>query len=276
VGRGTTFFFKLPQPQEAHGHPTAKSQDPAAIRCHSASVLICEDDPDMSLIIRMAIEQAGFETTIVATLQEAAKKLKEMTFAAMTLDLSLPDGDGLDFLRQLRSQPSTSRMPVVVVSASAVEARQTFTENAPMVDWLAKPLDQQTLVQSIRAALQRGESLLRLLYVGGDNNAGTELAHLLTGSAQMVIARDLQDCYREIRARHFDLLILDPGLPKELRKELLDHVSSGAEDMPRVLVLADADLGVPGYHEQESAADMLEKVRSMAIPESARITGRIQ
>jgi DNA-binding response OmpR family regulator len=203
-----------------------------------------------------------------------------MTFSAMTLDLNLPDGDGLDFLKTLRSQPSTSRMPVVVVSASAAEARQSLTEDAPLVDWLAKPLDQQTLVQSIRAALQRGESLLRLLYVGGDTNVGNELTQLLAGAAQMVVARDLADCYREIRARHFDLLILDPGLPAELRKELLDHVSSGAEDMPRVLVLGNAGAGLSSSkagadHETARPADMLETIRSMAISELARHTGKI-
>jgi len=277
VGRGTTFYFELPRP----AHAVSREPDSGSQRCHSASVLICEDDPDMSLIIKMAIEQAGFETTIVATLQEAAQKLREMTFSAMTLDLNLPDGDGLEFLKELRSQLSTSRMPVVVVSASAAEARQTLTEDAPLVDWLAKPLDQQTLVQSIRTALQRGESLLRLLYVGGDSSMGNELAQMLAGAAQLVVARDLADCYREIRARHFDLVILDPGLPVELRKELLDHVSSGAEDMPRVLVLKDADLGISsqgqeGGHEEASATDMLDKVRSLAISELARTTGKIQ
>jgi PAS domain S-box-containing protein len=275
VGRGTTFFFELPRPAQA-----GTGSDHATQRCHSASVLICEDDPDMSLIIKLAIEQAGFETTVVATIQEAAQKLREMTFSAMTLDLNLPDGDGLDFLKTLRSQPSTSRMPVVVVSASAAEARQSLTEDAPLVDWLAKPLDQQTLVQSIRAALQRGESLLRLLYVGGDTNVGNELTQLLAGAAQMVVARDLADCYREIRARHFDLLILDPGLPAELRKELLDHVSSGAEDMPRVLVLGNAGAGLSSSkagadHETARPADMLETIRSMAISELARHTGKI-
>lgn len=110
---------------------------------------------------------------------------------------------------------------------------------------------------------------------------GNELAQMLAGAAQLVVARDLADCYREIRARHFDLVILDPGLPVELRKELLDHVSSGAEDMPRVLVLKDADLGISsqgqeGGHEEASATDMLDKVRSMAISELARTTGKIQ
>jgi len=276
VGRGTTFYFELPRPAQAQ-----PDQDTCSQRGHSASVLICEDDPDMSLIIKMAIEQAGFETTIVATLREAAEKLREMTFSAMTLDLNLPDGDGLEFLKELRSQFSTSRMPVVVVSASAAEARQTLTEEAPLTDWLAKPLDQQSLVQSIRAAMQRGESLLRLLYVGGDGNLGNDLAHKLAGAAQLVMARDLADCYREIRARHFDLLILDPGLPVDLRKELLDHVGSGAEDMPRVLALEDADLGISagpqdGGHEEASPADMLDKVRSMAMSELARTTGKIQ
>jgi len=278
VGRGTTFYFELQRPAQG---ASANESDPGSQRGHSASVLICEDDPDMSLIIKMAIEQAGFETTIVATLQEAAQKLREMTFSAMTLDLNLPDGDGLEFLKELRSQFATSRMPVVVVSASAAEARQTLTEEAPLVDWLAKPLDQQTLVQSIRTALQRGESLLRLLYVGGESNVGNELAHLLAGAAQLVVARDLTDCYREIRARHFDLLLLDPGLPAESRKELLEHVGSGAEDMPRVLVLEDADLGVSsqgpeGGHEDAPTADMLDRVRSLAISELARSTGKIQ
>jgi DNA-binding response OmpR family regulator len=209
----------------------------------------------MRLIIKLAMEQAGFETTAVSTIKEAEQKLHEMSFAVMTLDLNLPDGDGLAFLKQLRNRAATSRMPVVVVSARAAEARRTFVGDSSSVDWLVKPLDQQMLVQSVRGALLRGESQLRLLYVGAENTTGNDLIQALNGLARVVLARDLTNCYQELRARHFDLLVVDPSLPKPAVKELLDHVRSGADDMPRVVVLAESEL------------NLSERVRALALAE---------
>jgi PAS domain S-box-containing protein len=152
AGRGTTFFFQLPKP--------GREEILGEVRDTAMRVLVCEDDRDLALIMRLVIEQAGFEVHTAGLIREARQKLQDTSFAVMTLDLSLPDADGLIFLQELRSLPATRHMPVVVVSGRAEEARQRYRGDCTSVDWLPKPIDQQILVQHVRKALLRGKELV--------------------------------------------------------------------------------------------------------------------
>jgi len=149
VGRGTTFFFELPKAVKARVESVRPDE---ALR-----VLVCEDDPDTALIIKLAVEQAGFEAITASNIEEARRKLGELAFSVMTLDLRLPDGDGLEFLQELRMQAATSGLPVVVVSAWAGEAHRKSGRNGAAVHWVGKPLEQQTLIESVRSAFARAE-----------------------------------------------------------------------------------------------------------------------
>jgi PAS domain S-box-containing protein len=252
VGLGSTFFFELPKP--------AKASPPAGKRDDSVRVLICEDDPDMALIVKMAIEQAGFETAIASTIPEIRRQLQETPFAVMLLDLGLGDDDGLEFLEKLRADKPTGGIPVVVVSARAEEARKIFQGDPASVDWLVKPLNQDLLVKLVRKAVRQGESMPRLLYLGRDTGIARELTHSLANVARLVIAKDPADCRRELGSRHFDLLIAEPELAAGSGKELLDHVTSAAEGMPPLLILPEFGPEFDGDPKRTLAAQVTEKV----------------
>jgi len=155
VGRGTSFFFELPHPKI--------DKLKAATAENKVRVLICEDDPDSALIMKLFLEQAGLVTETAGLIQQARQRLGDQSFAVVILDLKLPDADGLTFLEELRARPETRGIPVLVVSGRAEEARRSFRGDAELVDWLVKPVSQEMLVESMRRAIQGGESLLRRL-----------------------------------------------------------------------------------------------------------------
>ena len=128
-----------------------------------ARVLIVEDEADIRRFVRMALESEGheaFEADCVSRgLIEAGTRRPEL----VVLDLGLPDGDGVDFIRDLRSW---STCPVIVLSARSAEADKISALDAGADDYLVKPFGAGELMARVRAQLRRnlqqaaGEALL--------------------------------------------------------------------------------------------------------------------
>jgi len=77
-----------------------------------------DDEPHIGLVLRPYLEQLGYRVSFARTLGEARIAMRTAPPAdALLLDLHLPDGSGLDFLRDLRKQGGTARLPVLVLTA---------------------------------------------------------------------------------------------------------------------------------------------------------------
>ena len=81
-------------------------------------LLVVDDEPHIGLVLRPYLEQLGYRVSFARTLDEARTAMRTAPPAdAPLLDLHLPDGSGLDFLRDLRKQGGTARLPVLVLTA---------------------------------------------------------------------------------------------------------------------------------------------------------------
>ncbi|HEV8380765.1 MAG TPA: response regulator [Gemmatimonadales bacterium] len=81
-------------------------------------LLVVDDEPHIGLVLRPYLEQLGYRVSFAKTLDEARSAMRATPPAdGLLLDLHLPDGSGLDFLRDLRKQRDTSRLPVLVLTA---------------------------------------------------------------------------------------------------------------------------------------------------------------
>ena len=81
-------------------------------------LLVVDDEPHLGLVLRPYLEQLGYRVSFARTLDEARSVLRaKPPTDGLLLDIHLPDGSGLDLLRDLREQGSTARMPVLVVTA---------------------------------------------------------------------------------------------------------------------------------------------------------------
>lgn len=85
-------------------------------------LLVVDDEPHIGLVLRPFLEQLGYHVSFAKTLSEArtAMRAKPPT-DGLLLDLHLPDGSGLDFLRDLRTHSGSARLPVVVLTAEGDE-----------------------------------------------------------------------------------------------------------------------------------------------------------
>ena len=75
------------------------------------SVLIIDDSITVRMDLKESFDAAGFETTLCATIEAARDACRRQSFDLAILDVLLPDGDGLDFLQELKSSPVTAGRP---------------------------------------------------------------------------------------------------------------------------------------------------------------------
>lgn len=116
-------------------------------------VLIVEDTSDVGDAVVASLSRAGFACDLATTLDNAGDFLAVQQYDALVLDISLPDGDGRDLLKQLRG--SGTRTPVLMLTAEFEVAARVEALNAGADDYLVKPFDLRELEARLRVLLRR-------------------------------------------------------------------------------------------------------------------------
>lgn len=112
-------------------------------------VLVVEDDKDTAVAFQRVLERAGYKADNVQTLSSALDAVREMPPSIVLLDLSLPDGDGVDAIKTLKSS-GVDQIIVITGSDDAERTRQCLQEG--VFDFLVKPADGKELLVAVRRA----------------------------------------------------------------------------------------------------------------------------
>jgi two-component system alkaline phosphatase synthesis response regulator PhoP len=118
-------------------------------------VLVVEDERDISELIRFNLEQEGFSVSTVTDGERALEEAKRTRPSLMLLDLMLPGMPGIEVCKRLRSEVSTARMPIIIVTAKATETDRVLGLEMGADDYLVKPFSTRELVARVRAVLRR-------------------------------------------------------------------------------------------------------------------------
>ena len=116
-------------------------------------LLLVEDDTRLATMVATYLEEAGFRTTRAATGAVAMQLLTGDAFDAVVLDLMLPDADGLDLCRSIRTR---SEIPVLMLTARGDPLDRVIGLEIGADDYLPKPFEPRELVARLRAILRRG------------------------------------------------------------------------------------------------------------------------
>ncbi|MBI4789941.1 MAG: PAS domain S-box protein [Chloroflexi bacterium] len=223
-GVGTTLYFDLPEWRTA--------PPPAAPVTARARILVCEDDADIATLLRMMLEQGGFVIDTARTAAQAKELLAANNYDGMTLDLQLPDQDGISLTRELREQERTRNLPIVVVSVTAENGKAELNGDAfRMVDWIEKPIDQRRLIAAVSEAVTRyNDHKPRFLHVEDDPDVLEVVSTILDQVAEVERVPNLRAAQQRLAEQNFDLIILDLNLPDgsglELLPMLRDHAAT--------------------------------------------------
>lgn len=120
-------------------------------------ILVIDDEPDLRTLYELTLLREGYRVEAAGDLLQAREQLKEHRFDAVITDMRLPDGLGLELLRDMLSQQRTERCVVITAHGSAENAVEALKAGA--FDYLTKPVDLKQFRSVVASAIQSTRSL---------------------------------------------------------------------------------------------------------------------
>ncbi|MGI8886968.1 MAG: response regulator transcription factor [Gaiellaceae bacterium] len=174
-------------------------------------ILLIEDEESISEPLAAALEREGFDVLVAATAAEGRKLFRERAPDLVLLDVMLPDGDGKDVLRDIRS---ASRTPVIMVTARGEELQRVLGLELGADDYVTKPFSAAELAARVRAVLRRADTPA---LAGGDA--------LQVGEIRMALDKHEVNCDGkavDLTVKEFEVLrLLLENAGKVVRREQL-------------------------------------------------------
>ena len=182
----------------------------------TATVLVVEDEPQIQELVAVNLEHSGHRVLRAASAEEAEVAIRNALPDVLVLDWMLPGESGLAFARRLRSDERTRELPILMLTARAMEQDKISGLEAGADDYLTKPFSPKELAARIKAVLRR-----RAPQLSGDA-VETEGLRLDPATRRISVqGKRVELSPSEFRLLHF--LMTHPGRVYT-RAQLLDHV----------------------------------------------------
>jgi CheY-like chemotaxis protein len=230
-GGGTTFAIMIPAVKQQTG-PVIDSFE--ALR--GRDVLVVDDEREIAQLIADQLAPFGVRATIAAGGAEALELLSRERFDAVTLDVKMPELDGVAVLRQIRAIPGLAQIPVVFVSV--------FSDRADLAgEWIvSKPIDAEELRAVLSSAVRAGRS--HALVVARDSLRPSLEASLQGLQIDHTWESSGIGAARACSERRFEVALIDVGLPNpHAVLQALDL--RGRRDRRAVILFTDGITPVP-------------------------------
>jgi DNA-binding response OmpR family regulator len=123
-------------------------------------ILIADDDPDIRDIVSFRLGRAGYETAQASAGDEALRIAVERSPALCILDVMMPRVNGFEAVRELRSNPATAAIPILMLTASVQDKDVARGFEIGVDDYLKKPFNTSELLARVAALLRRSSSAI--------------------------------------------------------------------------------------------------------------------
>jgi PAS domain S-box-containing protein len=268
-GGGAVFYVDLPAWDGRAGGEIDLDSDAAGTR-----VLFCEDDREAATMIREQLGQAGFAVDFAHTFAAAIARTGATCYAAILVDLQLPDGDGVGLIVRLRAQAHYRNVPIIVIAGDPEQGRSDArSSRLSVLRWLSKPIDIDRLIQTLRAATtvplrQRP----RILHVDDDYDVLALVDRELRSIADVISADSMESARRTLATDRIDLAVLDIALGEDSGMDLLPDLCGSTGSPIPVIIFSTHSAGIP-CDEQVHAT--LSKMNSTLESLSAAVRDRL-
>jgi len=242
IGKGSEFTISLPVeykgdlkkitafnkgitlPDEKINHPQKKT------------ILIVDDDPKILETISRALTDEGFDTLTATNGKTAIELAKEHQPFAISLDVVMPGMDGWEVLSILKKDPTTSSIPVIIISVSD-DSDTGFALGA--VGYITKPIDRESLIKEINNIYGYLPSCV--LVVDDDDFERSQTAQIITSEGMKTLLADGgKHCLEILETNQPDVLVLDLVMPEMDGFELLKTIRKNPDtaNLPVIVVSA--------------------------------------
>ncbi|MEA3117690.1 MAG: hypothetical protein QOI13_960 [Paraburkholderia sp.] len=248
-GGGTIFHVELPA-----WEGTAGGEIDLELEAGGPRVLLCDADCDTAGAVRTRLQQDGFAVDFAYTMTAAIQRASATIYAAILVDLQLPDG-GAGLILRLPEQPQCRNTPIIVIAADPVRARNDVRlSRLNVLDWLIKPVDFERLVRILKSAIAlRSRQRPRVLHVDDDHDVLALVTHALRTTADVVSADSIESARRALAVDRIDLAVLDILLGTDSGMDLLPDLRDSLGNAIPVVVFSAHGAAFPCDEQIEAA-----------------------
>jgi signal transduction histidine kinase/CheY-like chemotaxis protein len=248
LGRGSTFTLAVPPVHEEVRELAALQTRP--LDPERAPVLVVEDDRRTIFMYERYLSMAGFQVVPARTTDEARGLVKGLRPAAIVLDIMLEGETTWDFLGELKRDPATSDIPVLVVTVTAKEQKARALGADEF--WL-KPVDQERLLRRLRT-LARDGAAAKVLVIDDDERARYLVKKHLAGSSfELVEASDGVAGVQLARDVRPDVILLDFLLEEQTAFDVLDELKADPHTRAIPVIIVTSHVLAPQDRERLAA-----------------------
>jgi len=254
-GRGSRFYFTLPLFLEAAG-----GQAPAPVALPDRGiglVLIVDDDAYVRSLIRHALHRRGYGTLEASDSQEAQQKARLHKPDAITLDMMMPDMDGLRALRALKADRATLPIPIIALSILGDPARGDMAMGA--FSFLQKPFSQMELLSAVTSMVRASPGSRKALAVCGRDTATCKdleeaAARLELEGIEFHLVETAPEAVSYVITEAPSVVLLDTAAPDRELFDLINALKAEEEAARIPIVLLTEDVSQEGLHFHTGAA----------------------
>jgi DNA-binding response OmpR family regulator len=217
------------------------------------TILVVDDQKDFAQLVERTLHQEGYDVILAADGTTGLRIAREHNPDLVVLDLTMPDIDGLEVCKALRSQPRHARLPILVLSARASAADRILGLELGADDYHIKPFVPRELAARVQAILRRSDSQM--------------IRHAIINAGELVIDLDAHHvAYRGdkilLTAAEFRILELLASNPGKVFSR--DEIIESALESKAAVTERTVDAHIAGIRKAlKLAADHIETVRSI-------------
>ena len=226
-------------------------------------ILLVEDNGRLAEFVCQALKAGGFVVDVLSTLADAETALASIDFHVVILDLRLPDGDGMDLLKQIRQRGL--KTPILVLTARDGIEDRVCGLNAGADDYVLKPFAMEELLARVRALLRRPDGVLGMGLECGKLFLDTATREVRVSGATIAVPRRETDLLEQLLRR------AERVVPKRVLEDGLygfdDEMSSNSVEalisrLRKRLAQSGADVAI---HTLRGVGYMLAKTRTDSV-----------
>jgi CheY-like chemotaxis protein len=213
LGSGSTFSFTFPlKPEEP-----AEIEDAVDTR---SLIMVVDDNEDIAALLKRQLEEVGYAVMAVSNGNEVLEAARQYQPSLITLDILLDKVDGFEVLAQLKADPETRNIPVVI--ASVLPDMQSKGLSLGAADYLVKPFEEDQVLETVQSLLETVDTratngqrhFTKILVVDDDKDIVAWLKKALTNNDFKVSgAYNGKEALQLARANQPDLILLDLKMP---------------------------------------------------------------
>ncbi|MGB5792720.1 response regulator, partial [Poseidonibacter sp.] len=195
--------------------------------------LIIDDDKMFSEVVYEEVKKNGNNCLIALSATSGLELIKKYNIKGIMLDLTLPDMDGIDVLKELKSNKQTSHIPVHIISSKDKD-NQTLKLGA--IGYLQKPVYDGDINNIINSIDSFQEKEIKDLLIVEDNQVQREaLIELIGEGVNITGVKSAQEAINEVKKEKYDTVVIDLGLMEGSGYEVCEYIKNSHPKLPIII-----------------------------------------